>query len=115
MSVEPTLSIKPLENVAPGSKQSVEMQTNILPVEGGPSWRSGIFPPLPPSQSFIRTLGFLYGGRGMRGFLLNRKKKSADGCRRLQGRDLVRTVFFEGLAYLNGVERKTKETPPALF
>ncbi|TKS88925.1 Telomerase reverse transcriptase [Collichthys lucidus] len=115
MSVEPALSMNPLENVAPVSKQSVEMQTNILPVEGGPSWRSGIFPPLPPSQCFIRTLGFLYGGRGMRGFLLNRKKKSADGCRRLQGRDLIRTVFFEGLAYLNGVERKPKKLPRRFF
>lgn len=115
ISVEPTLSMKPLENVAPGSKQPVEMQTTILPLEGKPSWRSGIFPPLPPSQCFIRTLGFLYGGRGMRGFLLNRKKKSADGCRRLQGQDLVRTVFFEGLAYLNGLERKPKKLPRRFF
>ncbi|XP_044027249.1 telomerase reverse transcriptase [Siniperca chuatsi] len=115
MSVEPTISMKPLENGVPGSKQLVEMQTTLLPLEGGPSWRSGIFPPLPPSQCFIRTLGFLYGGRGMRGFLLNRKKKSADGCRRLQGQDLVRTVFFEGLAYLNGLERKPKKLPRRFF
>ncbi|XP_035537863.1 telomerase reverse transcriptase [Morone saxatilis] len=116
MFVEPNqLSIKPLENGTPGSKQPAELQTATLPLEGGPSWRSGIFPPLPPSQCFIRTLGFLYGGRGMRGFLLNRKKKSADGCRRLQGQDLVRTVFFEGLAYLNGVERKPKKLPRRFF
>ncbi|XP_070777821.1 telomerase reverse transcriptase [Enoplosus armatus] len=115
VSVGPTLSVRPLENGAPGSKRPVEMQTAILPLEGGPSWRSGIFPPLPPSQCFIRTLGFLYGGRGMRGFLLNRKKKSADGCRRLQGQDLVRTVFFEGLAYLNGIERKPKKLPRRFF
>lgn len=115
MSVEPTLTMKHLENVAPGSKQPVEMQTTIIPSEGGPSWRSGIFPPLPPSQCFIRTLGFLYGGRGMRGFILNRKKKSADVCRRLQGQDLVRTVFFEGLAYLNGLERKPKKLPRRFF
>lgn len=115
MSVEQTLSTKSLENATTGSKQPVEMQTTIIPLEGGPSWRSGIFPPLPPSQCFIRTLGFLYGGRGMRGFLLNRKKKSADGCRRLQGQDLVRTVFFEGLAYLNGLERKPKKLPRRFF
>lgn len=114
-SVEPTLSIKPLENGAPGSKQPVEMQMTILPLEGGPSWRSGIFPPAPPSQSFIRTLGFLYGGRGMHGFLLNRKKKSTDGCRRLQGQDLLRIVFFEGLSYLNGLERKPKKLPRRFF
>ncbi|XP_051246417.1 telomerase reverse transcriptase [Dicentrarchus labrax] len=111
MLVEP----KPLENGVPASKQPAELQTATLPLEGGPSWRSGIFPPLPPSQCFIRTLGFLYGGRGMRGFLLNRKKKGADGCRRLQGQDLVRTVFFEGLAYLNGVERKPKKLPRRFF
>ncbi|XP_042361936.1 telomerase reverse transcriptase isoform X2 [Plectropomus leopardus] len=115
MSAEPTLSMKPLENHAAGSKQPVETTTTTLPSEGGPSWRSGIFPPLPPSQCYIRTLGFLYGGRGMRGFLLNRKKKTADGCRRLQGQDLVRTVFFEGLAYLNGLERKPKKLPQRFF
>ncbi|KAM6903800.1 telomerase reverse transcriptase-like [Lycodopsis pacificus] len=115
MSVEPPLSMKPLEHGPTGSKQPVEMQTTVIPVEGGPSWRSGIFPPLPPSQCFIRTLGFLYGGRGMRGFLLNRKKTSAGGCRRLQGPDLVRTVFFEGLAYLNDLERKPKKLPRRFF
>lgn len=115
MSVEPALSIKLLENCAPVSKQPFELPTTTLPLEGRPSWRSGIFPPLPPSQTFIRTLGFLYGGRGMRSFLLNRKKKSTDGCRRLQGQDLVRTVFFEGLAYLNGLERKPKKLPRRFF
>ncbi|XP_059205531.1 telomerase reverse transcriptase [Centropristis striata] len=115
MSVEATLSIRPLGNGTTGSKQSVEMQTTTIPLEGGPSWRSGIFPPLPPSQCFIRTLGFLYGGRGMRGFLLNRKRKSSGGCRRLQGQDLVRMVFFEGLAYLNGLERKPKKLPRRFF
>ncbi|XP_029299449.1 telomerase reverse transcriptase [Cottoperca gobio] len=115
VSVEPTQSIKPLENGTIGFKLTVEMQTTTIPSEGGLSWRSGIFPPLPPSQCFIRTLGFLYGGRGMRGFLLNRKKKSADGCKRLQGQDLVRTVFFQGLAYLNGLRKKPKKLPLRFF
>nr|ABC47309.1 telomerase reverse transcriptase [Epinephelus coioides] len=114
-SVEPSLTLKTLENGATVSKQPAETQTTTLPLEGGPSWRSGMFPPLPPSQCFIRTLGFLYGGRGMRGFLLNRKKKTPDGCRRLQGTDLVRIVFFEGLAYLNGLERKPKKLPRRFF
>uniref|UniRef100_A0A6Q2Z186 Telomerase reverse transcriptase n=1 Tax=Esox lucius TaxID=8010 RepID=A0A6Q2Z186_ESOLU len=84
--------------------------------EGSPSWRSGSFPPLPHSQCFIRILGMLYGGRGMRSFLLNRKKKGgAEGPRRLQGWDLVRLVFFEGLAYLNGTERKPKKLPRRFF
>ncbi|KAL3044115.1 hypothetical protein OYC64_003866 [Pagothenia borchgrevinki] len=111
ISVVTTLSVNPLENGPTGSKQTVELHTSTMPMEGGPSWRTGIFPPLPPSQCFIRTLGFLYGGRGMRGFILNRKKKSANECRRLQGQDLVRTIFFEGLPYLNGIERKPKQVP----
>ncbi|XP_037329618.2 telomerase reverse transcriptase isoform X2 [Pungitius pungitius] len=110
-SVDATPSMGLLENGPTGSKHSVKMQTTAIPSEGGPSWRSGAFPPLPPSQCFIRTLGFLYGGRGMRGFLLNKKKKSPGGGRRLQGQDLVRVVFFEGLAYLNGAERKPKKLP----
>lgn len=114
-SVEPALSIKTLENDASGFKQPSEIQITIPPLEGGSSWRSGTFPPLPPSQSFIRTLGFLYGGKGMRGFLLNRKKKIAGGCRRLQGQDLLRIVFFEGLLYLNGLEKKPKKLPRRFF
>lgn len=113
--VEPTLSMKQLGNVTNDSKQPAEMQTTILPLEGGPSWRSGIFPPLPPSQSFIRTRGLLYGGRGMRGFLLNQKMKTADGCRRLQGQDLLRIIFFEGLSHLNKLEKKPKKLPRRFF
>ncbi|XP_034090945.1 telomerase reverse transcriptase isoform X3 [Gymnodraco acuticeps] len=115
VSVVPTLSVNPLEKGPTGSKQTVELQTSTMPMEGGPSWRTGMFPSLPPSHCFIRTLGFLYGGRGMRGFILNRKKKSANECRRLQGQDLVRTIFFEGLPYLNGIERKPKKLLPRRF
>lgn len=104
---------KLLDGNSCGSKHTAT--TTTLPLEGGPSWRSGIYPPLPPSQCFIRTLGFLYGGRGMRGFLLNRKIKGAGASRRLHGQDLIRMVFFEGLAYLNGVERKPKKLPRRFF
>uniref|UniRef100_A0A8C2Z256 Telomerase reverse transcriptase n=1 Tax=Cyclopterus lumpus TaxID=8103 RepID=A0A8C2Z256_CYCLU len=105
-----------VEPPKPLDKRPVEMQKTVIPAEGGPSWRSGTSPPLPPSQSFIRTLGFLYGGRGMRGFLLNRRKRSAGGgCRRLRGRDLVRTVFFEGLPFLSGPEGKPKKLPRRFF
>uniref|UniRef100_A0A3B5KXR5 Telomerase reverse transcriptase n=1 Tax=Xiphophorus couchianus TaxID=32473 RepID=A0A3B5KXR5_9TELE len=100
-----------VENGTTGFKQTIELPST----EGGPSWRSGAFPPLPPSQCFIRTLGFLYGGRGLHSFLLNRKKKSTDGSRRLQGKDLIRVVFFEGLMYLNGLERKPKKLPQRFF
>lgn len=109
--VEASRSMKIVEHGNSGFK----VQTSIPPLEGAPSWRSGIFPPLPPSQIFIRTLGILYGARGMRSFLLNRKKKTADGPRRLQGKDLIRIVFFEGLPYLNGLERRTKKLPRRFF
>jgi len=115
VSVESTLSGRIVESRTIGFRQPVETPAAVLPLEGGPSWRSGVFPPLPPSQCFIRTLGFLYGGKGMHGFLLNRKMKRADGSRRLQGKDLVRMVFFEGLAYLNGLEKKPKKLPRRFF
>lgn len=51
----------------------------------------------------------------MRGFLLNRKRKCADGFRRLRGLDLVRLVFFEGLPYLKGLEGKPKKLPRRFF
>ncbi|KAM4631100.1 telomerase reverse transcriptase isoform 2-T2 [Polymixia lowei] len=115
-SVEIAVSLKPLECSSAESKQPVEIPTTTPPLKGGPSWRSGLFPPLPPTQCFIRTLGMMYGGRGMRGFLLNRKKKGgSEGPRRLQGQDLVRIVFFEGVAYLNGLERKPKKLPRRFF
>ncbi|KAM9416094.1 telomerase reverse transcriptase isoform 2-T2 [Salvelinus alpinus] len=99
----------------PVEEQSGHVSATVH-LEGGPSWRTGSFPPPPPSQCFIRTLGMLYGGRGMRSFLLNRKRKGRDeGPRRLQGRDLVRLVFFEGVAYLNGTERKPKRLPRRFF
>ncbi|KAL0961749.1 hypothetical protein UPYG_G00331210 [Umbra pygmaea] len=102
---------------SPVVKSSVE--SAVLPgvfLEGSPSWRSGTFPPHTPSQCFIRTLRMLYGGRGMRSILLNRKVKGgAEGSRRLQGRDLVRLVFFEGMAYLNGTQRKPKKLPKRFF
>lgn len=99
----------------PAVKKPSEMQVNVLPWEEGPSWRSGTFPPLPPSQSFIRTLGFLYGNRGMQSFLLNRRKKAADGYRRIQGRDLIRIIFFEGVLCLKGLEKKPKRLPRRFF
>ncbi|KAK0154845.1 Telomerase reverse transcriptase [Merluccius polli] len=107
---------KPAEGCSADSKLQVTMSKGALPLEGGPSWRSGFSHPLPPSQCFIRTMGMLYGGKGMRGFLLNRKKRSRTEVRqRLQGRDLVRIVFFEGVAYLNGVEKKPRKLPRRFF
>ncbi|CAL8364540.1 unnamed protein product [Arctogadus glacialis] len=106
----------PAEGCSADSKRQVIVSKTSLPLEGGPSWRSGFSPALPPSHCFIRTLGMLYGGKGMRGFLLNRKTKSRTEVKqRLQGRDLVRIVFFEGVAYLNGVEKKPRKLPRRFF
>uniref|UniRef100_A0A8C4Z5F3 Telomerase reverse transcriptase n=1 Tax=Gadus morhua TaxID=8049 RepID=A0A8C4Z5F3_GADMO len=100
----------------PQSGVDAGVSKTSLPLEGGPSWRSGFSPTLPASHCFIRTLGMLYGGKGMRGFLLNRKTKSRTEVKqRLQGRDLVRIVFFEGVAYLNGVEKKPRKLPRRFF
>ncbi|KAG7280457.1 hypothetical protein CRUP_033758 [Coryphaenoides rupestris] len=111
--------VKPAKGCRGNSKRKViTAPRNTLQVEGAPSWRSRLSPPLPPSQCFIRTLAMLYGGRGMRGFLLNRKKKKCSGPgvpSRLRGRDLVRVVFFEGVAYLNGVERRPRKLPQRFF
>lgn len=113
-SVESTLPKKNVENEATAFKQPAKTSAAVLP-SGGPSWRTGTFPPLPPTQCFIQTLRFLYGGRGMHSFLLNRKKTTVGGVRRLQGKDLIRMVFFEGLMYLKGVERKPEKLPQRFF
>uniref|UniRef100_A0A3Q1FNP9 Telomerase reverse transcriptase n=1 Tax=Acanthochromis polyacanthus TaxID=80966 RepID=A0A3Q1FNP9_9TELE len=115
MPEKSALSMKTQETSASGTKQPVEMPKTLLPLEGGSSWKSGIFPPLPPSQCFFRTLGLMYGGRGMCGFLLNRKKKSAGGSRRLEGPDLIRIIFLEGMPYLKELERKPKKLPRHFF
>lgn len=106
---------KTSESGSPGCKQLGKSQMKVHAMEGGPSWRSETYPPLPASQSVIRTLGLMYGGKGIRGFLLNRKKRSGSVCSRLQGRDLLRIIFFEGLSYLNGFERKPRKLPRRFF
>ncbi|XP_017276537.1 telomerase reverse transcriptase isoform X2 [Kryptolebias marmoratus] len=117
-SSESTLAKRNVENGATAFKQPAKTSAAVPNLDSGLSWKSETFRPLPPSQCFVRTLGFLYGGRGMHSFLLNRKKKSVDGARRLQGKDLIRMVFFdffEGLMYLNGFERKPKKLPRRFF
>lgn len=106
---------KTLESGSIGCKQQAKPQRKVHLVEGGPSWRSETFPPLAASQCVIRTLGLMYGGKGIRSFLLNRKKRSGRVGRRLQGRDLLRIIFFEGLSYLNGFERKPRKLPRRFF
>ncbi len=60
---------------------------------GSRSWKPADQPPPRPSRCSIRVLNMLYGGRGLKGFLLNRKLKAGvGGARRLQGADLVRII-----------------------
>lgn len=81
--------------------------------EDGPSGRKFLL--LRPTDCFFRTLGLLYGGRGLGNFLLNRKLRvGAAVPRRLQGRDLVRLVFFEGPVFGSGTERKPRRLPVRL-
>uniref|UniRef100_A0A8C6WH62 Telomerase reverse transcriptase n=1 Tax=Neogobius melanostomus TaxID=47308 RepID=A0A8C6WH62_9GOBI len=40
-----------------------------------------------------------------------RKEKDGESVKRLQGMDLIRVIFFEGIGYLNGVLRKPKKLP----
>ncbi|KAJ8407974.1 hypothetical protein AAFF_G00262020 [Aldrovandia affinis] len=81
-------------------------------LEGGPSWLD----PLPPSQTFIHTRVLMYGGRGLKSFVLNRKLRGEAGAWvRLQGRDLVRLVFFERTSRPNSVEKTPKKLPKRLF
>nr|XP_023673366.1 telomerase reverse transcriptase isoform X2 [Paramormyrops kingsleyae] len=76
----------------------------------GPSGRK--LPLLRPTDCFFRALGLLYGGRGLGNFLLNRKLRvGAAVPRRLQGRDLVRLVFFEGPVFGSSTERKPRRLP----
>ncbi|CAJ1083756.1 telomerase reverse transcriptase [Xyrichtys novacula] len=115
LSAKSAPSLKPLENSAAGLEQPGGMQTRTNPSKGEPTWRSGTYPPLPPSQCFIYSHGLLYGGKGMGGLLLNRKRNSADGRSKLNGQHLLRIIFFEGLPYLKGVEKKPKKLPRRYF
>ncbi|XP_064164400.1 telomerase reverse transcriptase isoform X2 [Anguilla rostrata] len=80
--------------------------------EGGPYWRVGAFNPRSPSRTFICTRGLMYRGRGLKGFLRDRKQRGgAEGGKRLQGRDLVRLIFFDRAPRLGGQDGTTKKLP----
>ncbi|XP_048848450.1 telomerase reverse transcriptase isoform X2 [Brienomyrus brachyistius] len=95
-----------------GFKPTATRRPRLAPTfqKDGPS---GIkFPPLRPTDCFFRVLRLLYGGRGMGNFLLNRKLRVGSAApRRLQGRDLVRLVFFEGPVFGSSTERKSRRLP----
>ncbi|XP_076158262.1 telomerase reverse transcriptase isoform X1 [Alosa pseudoharengus] len=84
---------------------------------GSFSWKPADQPSPRPSECFIRMLRVLYGGGGLRGFLLNRKLATcgANGPRGLQGPDVVRLVFLQGEAYLRGEEPRPRRLPRRFF
>uniref|UniRef100_A0A4W4GFN4 Telomerase reverse transcriptase n=1 Tax=Electrophorus electricus TaxID=8005 RepID=A0A4W4GFN4_ELEEL len=86
------------------------------PREGYFSWKPSNQPCPRPSHCSVRVLSMLYGGQGMKSFLLNRKLCRGVGrAQRLQGVDLVRMVFLQGEAYLSGTEAKPRRLPRRFF
>ncbi|XP_061118802.1 telomerase reverse transcriptase [Conger conger] len=80
--------------------------------EVGPCWRGEASNPHTPSHSFICTRGLMYGGRGLKGFLLNRKLKGgAEGSKRLGGPDLMRLIFFDRLPCWSNHDGPPKKLP----
>ncbi|XP_066525118.1 telomerase reverse transcriptase isoform X2 [Hoplias malabaricus] len=87
------------------------------PKVGMCSWKPSDQSPARPSHCSIRVLSMLYCGRGMKGFLLNRKlRRGVEMPRRIQGADLVRIIFLQGTEYLSGaVEPKPRRLPKRFF
>ncbi len=81
---------------------------------GSRSWKPADQPPPRPSRCSIRVLNMLYGGRGLKGFLLNKKLKAGVGvARRLQGADLVRIIFLQSNVF-DG-QAKFRKLPKRFF
>ncbi|KAL7868907.1 hypothetical protein SRHO_G00102910 [Serrasalmus rhombeus] len=86
------------------------------PKEGVSSWKPSDQPSPRPSHCSVRVLSMLYGGRGMKGFLLNRKiRGGVGGARRILGVELVRMIFLQGDACLSGAEPKPRKLPKRFF
>ncbi|XP_016116996.1 telomerase reverse transcriptase [Sinocyclocheilus grahami] len=83
---------------------------------GSRSWKPADQPPPRPSRCSIRVLSMLYGGRGLKGFLLNRKMKAGvGGARRLQGADLVRIIFLQSESNVFDGQAKFRKLPKRFF
>uniref|UniRef100_A0A671RMH8 Telomerase reverse transcriptase n=1 Tax=Sinocyclocheilus anshuiensis TaxID=1608454 RepID=A0A671RMH8_9TELE len=83
---------------------------------GSRSWKPADQPPPRPSRCSIRVLSMLYGGRGLKGFLLNRKLKAGvGGARRLQGADLVRIIFLQSESNVFDGQAKFRKLPKRFF
>lgn len=83
---------------------------------GAQSWKPADQPPPRPSHCYVRVPSMLYNGRGMKGFLLNRKLKTGRrGQRHLQGADLVRIIFLKGEFNPSDEKPKPKKLPKRFF
>uniref|UniRef100_A0A8C1V0C0 Telomerase reverse transcriptase n=1 Tax=Cyprinus carpio TaxID=7962 RepID=A0A8C1V0C0_CYPCA len=83
---------------------------------GSQSWKPADQRPPRPSRCSIRVLSMLYGGRGLKGFLLNRKLKGGvGGARRLQGADLVRVIFLQSESNVFDGQSKFRKLPKRFF
>uniref|UniRef100_A0A8C1X313 Telomerase reverse transcriptase n=1 Tax=Cyprinus carpio TaxID=7962 RepID=A0A8C1X313_CYPCA len=83
---------------------------------GSRSWKPADQCPPRPSRCSIRVLSMLYGGRGLKGFLLNRKLKAGvGGARRLQGADLVRVIFLQSESSVFDGQAKFRKLPKRFF
>ncbi|XP_026145931.1 telomerase reverse transcriptase-like [Carassius auratus] len=83
---------------------------------GSQSWKPADQCPPRPSRCSIRVLSMLYGGRGLKGFLLNRKLKvGVGGARRLQGADLVRIIFLQSDSNMFDGQTKFRKLPKRFF
>ncbi|KAK9958214.1 hypothetical protein ABG768_012388 [Culter alburnus] len=82
---------------------------------GSQSWKPADQRPPRPSHCSIRVLSMLYNGRGMKGFLLNRKLKGVGGARRLQGADLVRMIFLQSDFNVSDTQPRPKKLPKRFF
>ncbi|XP_065139998.1 telomerase reverse transcriptase [Paramisgurnus dabryanus] len=83
---------------------------------GAQSWKPADQPPSRPSHCYVRVPNMLYNGRGMKGFLLNRKLKTGVvGLRRLQGTDLIRIIFLGGQFNLSNEKPNPKKLPKRFF
>lgn len=103
------------EDVCP--VQSDTPDISPAPKHGLSSWKPCDQPPPCPSHCFISVLSMLYGGHGMKGFLLNRKLQcQVGGARRIQGADVVRMVFcLKDKAQLSGSTSKHQKLPKRFF
>lgn len=94
-----------------------EVPHSAVPTHGLFSWKPSDQPPPRPSHCFISVLSMLYGGRGMRGFPLNRKLQGhSGGARRIQGADVVRMIFcLKDKAHLSGSNSQKRKLPKRFF